>query len=244
MAPGFTHDVSQLKLQVGGSVSAVREAFSKMVDFCLDVQTQLTREELSLMTQYAVDVTLDPCTAAGWLVLSADGKQVSVNPQTRRSSLYDDPKRFDSCVSVLGKQSFSCGRNYWVVQVGDKTDWDLGVAKDSINRKGAITVSPDCGFWAICRRKSGCLSACTSPSVPLPLRETPQLVGIFLDHTEGQVSFYDAENKVHIYTFSDCAFAEPLHPYFNPCLRDNGKNTGPLVISPVEAVITGGNAIV
>ena len=120
-----------------------------------------------------------------------------------------------------------------VFQVGDKTDWDLGVARESINRKGTITVRPDSGYWAICRRKGGSLSACAGPSITLHLQETPWKVGVFLDYEEGTVSFYDAEAKTHIYSYSGCTFAEPLYPYFNPCVHDNGKNTTPLVICPV-----------
>lgn len=119
-------------------------------------------------------------------------------------------------------------------QVKDKTEWDLGVAKESINRKGTITVRPDSGYWAICRRKGGSLIACISPSLILQMREIPQKVGIFLDYQEGSVSFYDAEAKTHIYTYSECNFTEPLYPYFNPCCHDNGKNTAPLVICPLE----------
>nr|XP_019964295.1 PREDICTED: E3 ubiquitin-protein ligase TRIM39-like [Paralichthys olivaceus] len=121
-------------------------------------------------------------------------------------------------------------------KVGDKTDWDLGVARESINTKGTITVRPDSGYWAICRRKGGSLSACTSPCVTLHLRETPQRVGIFLDYEGGSVSFYNAETKTHIYTYRGSMFNEPLYPYFNPCLHDNGKNTAPLVICPVDWV--------
>ncbi|XP_028419443.1 erythroid membrane-associated protein-like [Perca flavescens] len=185
-------------------------------------------------SQYAVDVTLDPVTASGWLCLSPDRKQVSLSLQQKKPSPPDDPRRFDSCVSVLGKESFTSGRHYWVVQVGNKTDWDLGVAKESINRKGAITVRPDNGYWAICRRKFGHLSACAGPSVTLHLYETPQKVAVFLDYEERLVSFYDAEAKTHIYTYSGCDFTETLYPYFNPCLHDNGKNTAPLIICPVE----------
>lgn len=65
-----------------------------------------------------MDVTLDPVTAASWLVLSSDGKQVSLGYQ-QNHSLPADPRRFDSCVCVLGKQGFATGRRYWVVQVGN-----------------------------------------------------------------------------------------------------------------------------
>ncbi|XP_044039010.1 nuclear factor 7, ovary-like [Siniperca chuatsi] len=237
-APMSTRDWSEVRVHSDNYIGKVRRAFSKLVDVCHELEKKLSVEEVSKMNQYAADVTLDPVTAAGWLILSPDGKKVSLSSQQRKASPPDDPRRFDSCVSVLGKQRFTSGKHYWVVQVGDKTDWDLGVARESINRKGAITVRPDSGYWAICRRKGGSLSACAGPSVTLNLQETPQKVGIFLDYEEGLVSFYDTEAKTHIYTYSGCNFTEPLYPYLNPCLHDNGKNTAPLIICPVEVGFT------
>lgn len=128
-------------------------------------------------------------------------------------------------------------------QVGDKTDWDLGLARESITRKGTITMRPDTGYWAICRRKGGSLSACTSPSVALHLQENPQKVGVFLDYDEGLVAFYNEESKTHIYTYSGFTFTEPLYPYFNPCVQDNGKNTTPLIICPLEGTVREGEDI-
>lgn len=125
-----------------------------------------------------------------------------------------------------------------VFQVGDKTDWDLGVARESINKKGPITLRPDSGYWAICRRKGGSLIACAGPSFNLQLQETPKTVGVFLDYEKGSVSFYNTEAKTHIYTYTGCSFTEPLYPYFNPCLHDNGKNTAPLIICPVETMMS------
>ncbi|XP_070785704.1 E3 ubiquitin-protein ligase TRIM21-like [Enoplosus armatus] len=237
-APLSTRDWSEVRVDSDNYIGTVRRAFSKLVDVCHELEKKLNAEEVSKTNQYAVDVTLDPVTAAGWLILSPDGKKVSLGSQQRKPSPPDDPRRFDSCVSVLGKQRFTSGRHYWVVQVGDKTDWDLGVARESINRKGAITVRPDSGYWAICRRKGGSLSAAAGPSVTLNLQETPQKVGIFLDYEEGLVSFYDSEAKTHIYSYSGCNFTEPLYPYLNPCLHDNGKNTAPLIICPVEVGFT------
>ncbi|KAM6960119.1 zinc finger protein RFP-like [Tautogolabrus adspersus] len=231
-APTGTRDWSKVRVLSEDYLGIVRAAFANLVKACNELEKKLSADEAIQLNLYAVDVTLDPATAAGWLILSPDGKKVSHGCQ--RLSVPNDPRRFDSCVSVLGKQSFTSGRNYWVIQVSDKTDWDLGVARESINRKGAITVRPDSGYWAICRRKGGSLSACAGPCVTLNLRDTPNKVGVFLDYEAGSVSFYDAEANTHIYTYSGCSFTEPLYPYLNPCLHDNGKNKAPLVICPVE----------
>ncbi|XP_026155155.1 E3 ubiquitin-protein ligase TRIM39-like [Mastacembelus armatus] len=235
--PLSTRVWSEVRVESDNYIGTLRQNFSKLVDVCRELEKNLSAEEMNKVSSYAVDITLDPETAAGWLVLSPDGKKVSLSSQPTRTSVPDDPRRFDSCVSVLGKQSFTSGRHYWVVQVGDKTDWDLGVARESINRKGAITVRPDSGYWAICRRKGSSLSACAGPCITLHLEQTPQKIGIFLDCEEGSVAFYDADAKTHIYTYSGFTFPEPLYPYFNPCLHDSGKNTAPLVICSLEPVV-------
>nr|XP_046237288.1 E3 ubiquitin-protein ligase TRIM39-like isoform X2 [Scatophagus argus] len=234
---------SKVAVHSDNCMGTVRKAVSKLADVCQELAHKLCAEEADKMNQYAADITLDPETASGWLVLSPDRKKVSLSSQNKRASLPSNPKQFDSCICILGKQSFTSGRHYWVVQVADKTDWDLGVARESINRKGAITVRPDSGYWAICQRKGGSLNACVSPSVTLHLQKTPQKVGVFLDYEAGSVSFYDAEAKTHIYTYSGCTFTEPLYPYFNPCLHDNGKNTAPLIICPVEGRVREGQEI-
>ncbi|XP_030017445.1 E3 ubiquitin-protein ligase TRIM39-like [Sphaeramia orbicularis] len=233
-----TRNWSDVTVHSDNCIGEVRRAVSKLMDVCQELINKLSVEEVDCLNQYSADVTLDPVTASGWLVLSPDQKKV--HSQKKKTPVPDNPKRFDSCVCVLGQQSFTSGRRYWVVQVGDKTDWDLGVAKESINRKGAIKVRPDCGYWAICRRKGGSLSACADPSVTVNLKEIPQKVGIFLDYEEGVVSFFDAEAKAHIYTYSSCSFTESLCPYFNPCVQENEKNSIPLVICPVEGQIREG----
>ncbi|XP_031582916.1 zinc finger protein RFP-like [Oreochromis aureus] len=229
-----TREWSEVAVHSDNSAGMVRRAVSMLGDMCQEVANKLSAEEVDKISAYAVNVTLDPETASGWLVLSPNKKKVSLASQKKKTPLPDSPQRFDSCVCILGKQSFTSGRRYWVVQVGDKTDWDLGVAQESINRKGAITVRPENGYWAICRRKGGSLSACAGPSITLNLHEIPKKVSIFLDYEEGSVSFYDAEAKTHIYTYSGCSFSEPLYPYFNPCVQNNGRNVAPLVICPLE----------
>ncbi|KAM6949514.1 E3 ubiquitin-protein ligase TRIM39-like [Aplochiton taeniatus] len=234
-SPPPTKNWSEISVHSELCVGTVRKAVSKLVDTINDLEKKLSEAELKRTQQYALEVTLDPVTAASWLVLSADGKQVSLGYQQNRGPVLDDPRRFDSCVCVLGKQGITSGRRYWVVQVGDKTDWDVGVARQSINRKGTVTVRPDHGFWAVCRRKGGDLQACAGPSVALGLRRGPRKIAVFVDYEDGAVTFFDADAGAHLYTFAGIAFAETLYPYFNPCLHDEGRNTAPLVICAAEA---------
>ncbi|XP_023996793.1 E3 ubiquitin-protein ligase TRIM39-like [Salvelinus sp. IW2-2015] len=186
---------------------------------------------LKNMTMDYVDVTLDPDTAHHYLILSEDGKQVRHGDI--KKDLPDNPERFDTGLCVLGKEGFSSGRFYYEVQVKEKTGWILGVVKESINRKGEITVSPEDGYWTVWL-KNGKYTANANHSVPLSLREKPQKVGVFVDYEEGRVSFYNVEARSHIYSFTGYTFTEKLYPFFCPGLNDGGKNSTPLVITPVD----------
>ncbi|XP_029111922.1 E3 ubiquitin-protein ligase TRIM39-like [Scleropages formosus] len=176
----------------------------------------------------AVDVTLDPDTANPWLILSEDRKQVRCGVIWQ--DLPDNPERFTYWESVLGKEGFSSGKHYWEVEVGDKTDWDLGVARESINRKGEITPNLKNGFWSLSLSCGNEYKALTDPPVSLPLSVKPQKVGVFVDYEEGQVSFYRMEDKSHLYTFTGYEFTEKLYPYF----WSGFQSSAPLIISPVS----------
>ncbi|XP_043960484.1 E3 ubiquitin-protein ligase TRIM21-like [Gambusia affinis] len=193
---------------------------------------KLMEAEMKRIQQFAVDVTLDPDTAHPELILSDDGKQVKDGDE--RKNLPDNPERFSYCVFVLGQQSFSSGRFYFEVQVKGKTKWELGVARESINRKGSITLSPQDGFWTVWLRNGNEYFALADSPVRLHLHPGPQKVGVFVDYQEGLVSFYDADAAALIYSFTGCCFKEKLYPFFSPCNNDGGKNSAPLIICPVN----------
>uniref|UniRef100_A0A8C4SVX8 Butyrophilin subfamily 1 member A1-like n=1 Tax=Erpetoichthys calabaricus TaxID=27687 RepID=A0A8C4SVX8_ERPCA len=159
------------------------------------------------------DVTFDPETAHPELIVSEDGKEVRHTDTRQRVT--DNPKRFDCCAIVLAREGFTSGRHYWEVEVGGKTKWTLGVARESVNRKGGITLTPYNGYWTVWLRNENEYKAVDDSSVILPLRVKPQTVGVFVDYDEGQVSFYNAQSRSHLYTFRD-SFTEPLYPYFCP----------------------------
>ncbi|KAL0157549.1 hypothetical protein M9458_045625, partial [Cirrhinus mrigala] len=129
------------------------------------------------------DVTLDPDTANPRLILSDDGKQVSHGDT--KQDVPENPKRFDISSCVLAKEGFSSGRFYYEVQVKGKTDWRLGVVRESINRKGTNTLTPEEGFWALILRNENEYKACDNPSVSFSLKVKPEIVRVFVDYEEG-----------------------------------------------------------
>ncbi|XP_030235307.1 E3 ubiquitin-protein ligase TRIM39-like [Gadus morhua] len=187
--------------------------------------------ELKRVQQYEVDVTLDPDTAYPSLILSEDGKQVHDGDE--EEELPDNPKRFTEYTFVLTRQSFSSGRFYFEVQVKDKTEWWLGVARESIDRKGETEWTPETGYWTLWYSEDGLVFS-DDPDVDLPRRAELQKVGVFVDYDEGLVSFYDVEARVHIYSATGCTFTEPLYLILDPGDHEEGRNSAPLIISPVN----------
>ncbi|XP_063101305.1 E3 ubiquitin-protein ligase TRIM58 isoform X2 [Cavia porcellus] len=176
-----------------------------------------------MMRRFQVDLKLDPSTAHPSLLLTADLRSVWEGELWR--SVPGNPERFDTWPCVLGLQSFSSGRHYWEVMVGEGAEWGLGLCRDSLPRKGEATPSPENGVWALWLLQGAEYMVLGSPSVP-PLQPCrPGCVGLFLDYEAGEVSFYDVTHGSHIYTFRQL-FSGVLRPYFFIC------DTNPLVLPP------------
>ncbi|XP_069093431.1 E3 ubiquitin-protein ligase TRIM39-like [Pleurodeles waltl] len=176
---------------------------------------------------FAVNISLDPETAHPYLMLSDDLK--SVNCGVTGEVLPESPKRFSSLILVLGSQGFGHGRHYWEVEVGDKTDWGLGLCRKSVKRKEKASLLPKDGYWGVWLVNRDSLWALTSTGTQLNPRVNPQTIGVFLDYEVGKISFYNAEDRSLLFTFED-TFNEDLYPYFTPCQPQDGKNTGALTI--------------
>ncbi|XP_056117734.1 butyrophilin subfamily 1 member A1-like [Rhinichthys klamathensis goyatoka] len=170
-----------------------------------------------------VKVTLDADSAHPRLVVSDDGKQVR-DGNSRNAGKH----RFDNYLGVLGKDGFSSGSFYFEVQVKDQTWWDLGVARESVNRKSLIYLRPDVGYWTVSRRYEE-YSARDSPLVRLSLRVKPQRIGVFVDYEKGLVSFYDVESMSHIHSYTSQSFNEKLFPFVGLGYSWNDNST-PLII--------------
>uniref|UniRef100_A0AAY4AQK5 B30.2/SPRY domain-containing protein n=1 Tax=Denticeps clupeoides TaxID=299321 RepID=A0AAY4AQK5_9TELE len=160
----------------------------------------------------SADVTLDPMTNHPWLNLSQDHKKVQEG--ISEAEVPFSPQRFDSWPCVLGWEGFISGRHYWEVDLANNGYWRVGVTTATSQRHGRFPMCPSKGYWTLWRSTRQ-FYACTQPETALPLTLVPRKLGIYLDYEEGQISFYNAENKSHIYTFMG-HFREKLYPFFAP----------------------------
>uniref|UniRef100_A0A8C5F4T9 B30.2/SPRY domain-containing protein n=1 Tax=Gadus morhua TaxID=8049 RepID=A0A8C5F4T9_GADMO len=122
----------------------------------------------------------------------------------------NNPERFTMYREVLGSEGFSSGEHCWEVEVGDLPIWRIGVAKESVERNGKRTASPDNGIWCLLHR-SGEYTQGTGKT--LTLKRTPERIRVQLDYDGGEVSFYDPEDMTLIYTHQH-TFTDNIFPYF------------------------------
>ncbi|XP_060095130.1 zinc finger protein RFP-like isoform X2 [Heteronotia binoei] len=180
-----------------------------------------------------VNVTLDPETAHPSLVLSEDLKTATWKGTIQ--TLPNNAERFDTLQSVLGHEKFTSGRHWWEVELGnEQAVWAVGVAKESVKRKGNVILNPNEGFWVVQtvaqyysfyqnsfyqnnfnQNYSWQMRALTSPqSVSLSVTP-PQKIRVLLNYEEGRVEFFSAATKQKLFTFPSATFSgEALHPYF------------------------------
>ncbi|XP_072094785.1 zinc-binding protein A33-like [Mobula birostris] len=180
----------------------------------------------TLDANYRVRVTLDVETANPCLKVSEDRKSVRRTWTWTWRNLPNTGKRFTFWTCVLGSEGFTLGRHYWEVEVVGNRRWCLGVAAESVERKGRVRLSPETGFWVIGRDDDVLHRDCDvfrpSPGPRLPAGSIPGRVGVYLSYQSGTVSFYNAETKSHLHTFTGNKFTGKLYPFFWP--RDGNQS--------------------
>ncbi|XP_029105018.1 zinc-binding protein A33-like [Scleropages formosus] len=181
-------------------------------------------EKMLDVVQYTPAV-LDPNTANPQLILSED--LTSVRYSNRKQQLPENPERFIwGC--VLGSEGFSSGKHRWDVEVREEHPWKVGIAKDSINKKGYFPLIPEGGVWGI-EQHDGKYSAMTSPPTLLTVVKKPQKIRVQLDWDRGELSFSDPSHNTPLYTFTH-TFSEKLFPFFSP-------GSTPLRICPAKVSV-------
>uniref|UniRef100_A0AAR2JLX0 Zinc-binding protein A33-like n=1 Tax=Pygocentrus nattereri TaxID=42514 RepID=A0AAR2JLX0_PYGNA len=185
-------------------------------------------ENMQEVLQYT-PVTLDPNTAHPRLHLSDD--LTAVENTKQRSSLPDNPERFDEYVSVLGSEGFNSGIHCWDVQVGDSDYWALGVITESGTRKGDSFWG---SVWRLGYKKSSNTIWILCPGQSrhsFRPKEKPQRVRVQLDWDRGTVTFTDLLTNTHLHTITDTFTQRVLPLFWNLSVH-------PLRILPVKTSVT------
>uniref|UniRef100_A0A3Q2PFL0 B30.2/SPRY domain-containing protein n=1 Tax=Fundulus heteroclitus TaxID=8078 RepID=A0A3Q2PFL0_FUNHE len=144
-------------------------------------------------------VILDPNTASGWLYLSDDLTSVRCG----------DTENINY-TNVFGSEGFSSGRHSWEVEVGDHPRWNIGLVKESVDRKGETCALPSFGIWCLVHSDG---KYTDGEDNIVTVKQNLQRIRVQLDYDRGEVSFYNPEDMSHIYTHRD-TFTEKLFPYF------------------------------
>ncbi|XP_045705527.1 butyrophilin subfamily 3 member A3-like, partial [Phyllostomus hastatus] len=179
------------------------------------------------------DVFLDPDTAHPTLRVSEDKR--SLQWAETRQNVPDNPERFQGNLCVLGCESFTSGRHFWEVEVGDRGQWCVGVCRENVERTFPVKIIPENGFWGMRQSHGNDYCGLTNPQTKLTLVHPPERVGVFLDCELGQVSFYNALDGSHIFTFLHARFSGPLRPVF----ETRTSEPTPLTICPAQEAVGG-----
>lgn len=176
-------------------------------------------------------IVFDPDTANPRLAFSTRNTEVTLSRTPH--DVLDNPGRFNVLLAVLGKGGYSSGRNYWEVYVANKECYHLGMMSESAERKGQTVVSSATGYWTIIMNRQGKFFAMDGTRVAIPMQTRPQVLGILLDHKRGQISFYDVNARVHMYTFSNGnPFQGKIYPFFNFCVENVANPTPITLLTP------------
>ncbi|XP_042303363.1 zinc finger protein RFP-like [Sceloporus undulatus] len=196
-----------------GHFSLKNIVIKEALDKCRETMISELAKARSMETSAKMaSITLDPKSAHPLLVVSECKKSVKRGEMVQ--PLPNNPERFDATLILLGCERFASGIHYWEVEVGDGQNWALGVAKESIKRKGPVVTCPEEGIWALglCGDE---YKAFTSSDTRLTLDEAPEKIQVFVHYERGWVAFFDADYMSLIFIFRSANFGgEKICPFF------------------------------
>ncbi|XP_060126784.1 E3 ubiquitin-protein ligase TRIM7-like [Zootoca vivipara] len=127
----------------------------------------------------------------------------------------NNPERFDTHVYVLACEAFKEDRYFWELILMREGEWAMGVARESVKRKGNLIPGPKEGVWRI-GKWGDQYRVSTHDGHPVSmLGGEPKRIRVALNCEGGRVSFYDADTADLLCTFPAASFSgETLQPFF------------------------------
>ncbi|XP_059367812.1 NACHT, LRR and PYD domains-containing protein 3-like [Carassius carassius] len=163
------------------------------------------------LQKYSHQLTLDPNTVNKLLHLSENNRVITT---TNTVQPYPDhPDRFD-VNQVLCRESV-CGRCYWEIEWSG--DVRISVSYKSISRKGrgkeCVFGSNDQSWSLICSPDSYSFRH-NNIQTDLSVKSISSIIGVFVDHRAGTLSFYSVSDTVSLIHTVQTTFTQMLYPGF------------------------------
>ncbi|XP_015256716.1 PREDICTED: butyrophilin subfamily 2 member A2-like [Cyprinodon variegatus] len=140
---------------------------------------------------------------------------------------FPDGDRVTCLTAVRGSPGFSSGRHYWEVSLLPlsnvnaamplKKSWWIGVTdKQEIPKDQSFPLSIH-GFWFLssCPDKENSVQFNSETQINVPVQSRLKTVSVYLDYDNGELSFYNVEEKCLIGTLT-AKFSGEVFPLFNP----------------------------
>uniref|UniRef100_A0A8C8CCR3 RING-type E3 ubiquitin transferase n=1 Tax=Oncorhynchus tshawytscha TaxID=74940 RepID=A0A8C8CCR3_ONCTS len=164
------------------------------------------------LLQYGTVLTLDLKTAHKRISLTENMTVASVSDEP--TPYPDGPARFSVCSQVLTSKGFSRGRHYWEVKMSSNNFTGIGLAYNSIDRKGpASRLGRNAQSWCV-EWFNVKLSAWHASSETVLQNPNPTRVGVLLDCEEGTATFYNVQDRAYPFHTFVFQFAEAVYPAF------------------------------
>uniref|UniRef100_A0A3Q2PA64 Tripartite motif containing 16 n=1 Tax=Fundulus heteroclitus TaxID=8078 RepID=A0A3Q2PA64_FUNHE len=164
--------------------------------------------------QYAAQVSFDANTAHKFLRLTEENRKVT-NTTPWQHPYPDVPERFENCRQVLAAESFYVGRHYFEADIsGEGTH--VGLTYKSIDRKGDESSGSITGnSFSWCLQWNGRTFSAWHNNEETPLTvERCLRIGIYVDYSQGLLSFYGVDETMKLLHQYQAQFLEPLYPAF------------------------------
>ncbi|XP_077327123.1 E3 ubiquitin-protein ligase TRIM39-like [Lithobates pipiens] len=186
----------------------------------------ITEVNVIFHIQEAADILMDVNTVHNYLHISDDRKTVYWSDIDQNHP--ETPERFQDYPQVLSSQSFSSGRHYWEVDVGESDRWRVGMCYPSIDRSGDWSFIGNNGkSWCLYREGDQYGVRYRHKPIPYLGNICSNRFRICLEYEAGRISFYDLGDPIHpLHTFTT-TFTEPLHVglyVYGGCIKICGGN--------------------
>nr|XP_055066315.1 zinc-binding protein A33-like [Misgurnus anguillicaudatus] len=184
-------------------------------------------KKMQQLIQYT-PVILDPNTAFPELILSDDLTSLKKD-STGDSQIPYNPERFENYACVLGSEGYTSGTHVWDVEVGDNSNWVLGITTESNPRNRDFFKN---NVWCVWHRNGKYFSDSPGkPQIPFTVEEKLERVRVQLDWDRTEVSFCDPVTNRCLCTLTT-TFTEKVFPFLY-----NYNANSPLKILPIKVII-------